>query len=320
MGMNTIAVIDGDIIAYRAAAANETRSIVATHKATGKATPHPHRTAFRAHIKGLFEEDEFVVEDVQEPEELSHALHSINVTLKNIMEACDAVKAELYISGPTNFRDNLPLPSKYKGQRADLMRPLQLKACRQYLVQHYGAVAAEGCEADDMLSMRTHAGLKTKQQIIQVSLDKDSYGVEGWLYDWTKMEAPELIRGLGGLWLTADKKLKGKGRKWFYAQWVNGDSADGYYPRELSGKRWGDMSTYKLLNDCKTDTECIQAVHKQYETWYPAPVSYKAWDGTEHTKDAVAIMQMYADACHMRRFENDRLDVPAMIAKHVKGE
>jgi hypothetical protein len=313
--MKRIACIDGDVVAYRCAAANERRSIKATHKTTGQVSEHPHRTGFKEHIRGLFEVDEFTIEDQQHPEDLKFAFHAMKTTIEGLCASCEADEYEIYMSGPTNFRDALPLPTKYKSSRTDTIRPVQLKECRDYLMKHHDAKTAIDQEADDDLAQRAYEGFKENTINIICTIDKDAYGVESYLYNWTKMNAPIRVKGLGEIFLDDKKELRGQGRKWFYAQWAKGDSVDCFKPSELSGKKFGDTGCFKLLGECKTDKECVEAVYKQYKTWYPTPITYKAWDSTEHTKTVIEIMDMYAACAHMRRFDGDVFDTAKLLAK-----
>lgn len=316
--MKTVAVIDGDIVAYRAAAANEVRSIVATHKVTGQETSFPHRTAWRAQIQGLFEENEFDIVDVQTPEDISHAFHSINMTLKSLKEKCNAITREIYLSGKDNFRDSLPLPViQYKGNRADMIRPVQLKECRKYL-EDSGAIIVNGREVDDMMAQRQYEGLQVGHKNIGCTIDGDAYGTEGWVFNWTKMEKPILIKGLGEIHPheTIKNDFNGQGRKFFYAQWLLGDSVDKFKPCQIAGKKFGVVGMLTLLKDCKTDKECVQAVYDQYRKWIPdGSITYKAWDGTEHTKTVIEVMDMYAACAHMKRFEDDVFDTAKLLDK-----
>lgn len=311
--MKRIAVIDSDIVAYRCAAANERRSVKATHIVTGQVSEHAHRTGFKEHIKGLFEPDEFTIEDLQHPEELRFALHAMNTTIDSLKESCDADSVELYISGKDNFRDSLPLPSRYKGKRTGL-RPSQLQECRDHLVAKKKAVVINGREVDDMLAQRCYEGIKAKQVVIACTIDGDQNGVEGWAYNWTKQKEPKLIRGLGEISLIKDNKdFDGYGRKFFFAQWVLGDATDNFKPSEIAGKKFGVVAMHKLLADCKTDKECVEAVYKQYAAWYPGPTTYTDWTGTEQTKTCIEIMDMYAACAHMKRWEDDVFDTEKLL-------
>lgn len=311
----TIAVIDADIVAYRCAAAAETRSIKAVHITTGQEIKCAHRTSLKEQIKDTFEIGEFEIIDVQTPEDIANAIHAMNTCVDAFKKSCKADKVELYISGKDNFRDSLPLPSKYKGNRTGL-RPLHLAKCRDYLIKN-GAEVINGSEVDDMLAQRCYEGMKSRDKVIAVTNDGDQNGVEGWMYNWTKQFEPKLIKGLGEIHLTENRKdFDGYGRKFFYAQWVYGDwNVDRFKPAELSKKSFGVVALHKLLENCKTDRECVEAVYKQFKSWYPAEVVYNDWTGKQHTTDAIGLMDLYAACAHMLRFDGDVFDTRALLTK-----
>lgn len=310
-----IAVLDSDIIAFRCSAANETRSIKATHKTTGQEIICPHRTSLKEQIRDVFQIDEFVIEDVQTTEDISHAFHAMNTTIEALQKSCEASSVELYISGDDNFRDFLPLPSRYKGTRKGI-KPLQLTECRDYLIKKKGAIIVHGREVDDILAQRCYEGLKQSIKTIACTIDGDQQGVAGYYYNWTKMNKPFLVEGLGEIKLIKDNKdFDGFGRKFFYAQWVLGDSVDAFKPCEIANKKFGVVAMYKLLGECTSDKECVEAVYKQYLSWYPEDVTYTAWDGVEYTKTVIEIMDMYAACAHMKRFEDDVFDTAKLLDK-----
>lgn len=317
MTSETILITDGDVLAFRCASAVETRSIRVTHKITGKKSSHAHRTAFKEHIKGNFELEEFELEDVQTCEDVSHAFKAINTCMDAWMKSCNADSYEVYISGSDNFRDSLPLPTKYKSNRSGTLKPLLLKQCRDYLVRKYGAIVINGSEVDDMLAQRCYEGIKQGIKTVAVTNDGDQNGCQGFYYNWTKMREPFLVKGLGEIHLTPDRKdFDGHGRKFFYAQWVFGDwNVDRFKPAELSGKKFGVVAMYNLLKDCDTDKSCVEAVYKQYKLWYPDVVTYTDWTGKEQTTDAIGLMDMYAACAHMRRFDGDVFDTKKLLKK-----
>lgn len=311
--MKTILILDGDILAFRCSAANETRSIRVTHKVTGQQTEHAHRTAFKEQIRGLFEPEEFEVEDVQTCEDIANAYHAINTCIEAWMKSCDADSYECYISGDNNFRDSLPLPTKYKSGRSGI-KPLQLKECREYLVKKHKAKVIHGKEVDDHLAQRCHEGLRDKVKTVAVTLDGDQNGVTGWMYNWTKMQKPKLVKGFGEIELTKESKdFDGYGRKFFYAQWILGDSVDCFKPCEIAKKKFGVVAMYNLLKDCDDDKSAVQAVYDQYVKWYGDGVTYTAWNGTEQTKTVIELMDMYAACAHMRRFEDDVFNTAKLL-------
>jgi len=311
-----IILVDGDIVSFRAAAANETRSIKVTHKLTGQTTEHAHRTAFKEHIKNKFDIEEFDIEDVRTAEDLKYAIHAVNTTIESLKKSCNADEVEVHLSGDSNFRDRLHLPSKYKGLRQNLDKPVQLPECRKHLLDKYEAIRAVDEEADDTLIKRAFELRKQGDIGIVCSIDKDAYGSDIWLYNWTKMTEPLRIKGLGFLELDEKRVIRGQGRKWFYAQWCKGDSVDCFKPSEISGKKFGDVSCYNLLKDCTTDKECVEAVYNQYKVWYPVEkIEYTDWGGNKQSKTLFELMDMYAACAHMKRFEDDVFNTKALLDK-----
>jgi hypothetical protein len=312
-----LAVIDGDEIAFIVASACEKRTVKLTNALSEQSAVFKNKTEFKNFTKGLeVPEELFTLEEIQTADDLPSALHTVKVILENIKTACAATAIEIYLSGKDNFRDLIPLPSKYKSNRADVLKPLLLKDIRAYLVRK-GAKIIDGQEVDDVVAHRMWDGYKSDKKIIGVTADKDACGSAGWLYNRDKMEAPEFIdgKGVGELHLDGKNKVRGTGRKWGYLQWLIGDPTDGYNPCEICGVRYGEKSAYKLLEPLKTDKECIQAVYDQYKAWYPAEVKYTAYTGEEITTDVIGVMQMYMDCYRMRRFPDDKVFVKDILAK-----
>lgn len=309
MAETTIA-IDGDVIAYRAAAATEKRSVEVTHKTEGFVEVFKTLTEFRAWCTEKdYQENDFIKVAQKTAEDKSHTNHILRNTIKQAIEHCKADNLEIYISGTGNFRDDIELPTKYKGNRDALDKPLNLASAKEYLIKTYSGIVVNGYEADDRLSMRAHDGFKAKEKIIQVTIDKDANQCQGWLYNFLQMEKPQFVSGLGELTLNPKKEVKGYGIKFLYAQLLMGDSTDGYKPTDLCNAKMGHVGAYNILKDCKTHKECWQAVHDTYKTWYPEAITYTAWNGKEYTKDHIAIMQMYLDCARMMRWEGDTVDV-----------
>ena len=60
----------------------------------------------------------------------------------------------LHLTGGNNFRHDVAVTAVYKGNRADKPKPKHLKALREHLVKTWGAVVAEGQEADDAVVIK----------------------------------------------------------------------------------------------------------------------------------------------------------------------
>lgn len=315
MTKQPIAAIDGDLLAFKASAANETRSIEVTHVPTGRIKVFKHRTEFKETIDlEKFPLTAFVINDKQETADLSYALHTVKKMIEGICKTCKTDQYEIYLSGADNFRDTLPLPSRYKGNRDGLMRPLQLTEVKDYLINVHKAEVVVG-EADDKISIRQYEGVKSKTKIIGCSTDKDSLGTDGWIYNWDTMEKPMLVKGLGELHIDEKGKVRGHGSKWKYLQWIVGDQIDGLNPCELAKVKFGEKSGYKALVDLQTEKECWQAVHDLYLKWYPESIEYIDQNGAKCCADYLDIAQVYWDGIHMLRWEGDRVNVREVMQK-----
>lgn len=316
MSDTVIAVIDGDEVAFQIAAACETRTIKVTNKLNGESSSFKHRTELKKFLHGLeVPEDFFEIGDVQTADDIANSLHTVKVVVDNIKAACKAGEIEMYLSGKDNFRDSIPLPSKYKGGRADSIKPILLQDIRAYLVKKYRAVTVDGEEVDDVVCHRMWDGYKSKQKVVGVTVDKDACSNSGWLYNRDKMTEPEFIDGLGNLYIDGKNKVRGQGRKFGYLQWIIGDPTDSYNPSEVAKVKYGEKSGYKLLEPLQTDKECIQAIYDLYKTWYPAEVKYTDWQGNEVVTDAIGMMQMYMDCYRMRRSKDDLVKVTDILTK-----
>lgn len=334
-------VFDADSIAYKAAAANEDKSIKTQHIEKDIVESWSNRTEFRAYLKDTTHtEDMYTITDVQEPKHLSYGTKTIREMLAGYKNKLGINKNEIYIGGDDNFRDLIPLPmthvatcgkwagksklgGAYKENRDDTLRPLLLKDLRKYLVSELKAIVVHGQEVDDKQAMRSYEGHVSKTKIITVTEDKDALGCSGWLWNPAKMTKPVYIHGFGELHKDG-KGIKGTGRLWLYYQALYGDSVDNYHGCDLwkiaqdkEGKSvtFGEVAAYNILKDCKNDKEALTALYNQYKSWYPERVVYMDHTGQMQDMDAIQIMQMYFDCAHMRRWENDRVDVHALLDK-----
>jgi len=315
--MSSLCIIDGDLIGFKASAACETRFVFAIHKDSGRSKQFDNRTAFRSWLKeqDKWEEDDFNVVDDRTAEPIEYCLHTAKKMLEGIHKLSGCKEMKVVVQGEGNFRDDILLPTKYKGGRVDLIKPVHLKAVQDYLCGKYKAEKANAQESDDVLSMYAYEGFKAKKRYVQCTIDKDAKQCSGWLLNWDKMTEPVMISGIGDLTINAQGKLDGSGRKWLYYQATVGDPSDSYNPSQLAKKKYGEKSFFKDFKDLNTDKECWQKIVDIYKGWYPEPFTYKAWNDAERTVDFIDVMQMYFSCAHMRRWENDRVDVKSVIDK-----
>lgn len=306
-----VTVVDADSIAYRCAAASEKRSILVKHNPTGIEKEFGTRTEFKTLLKSknkLDKIDEYSIEDVQTPEPIENALHSVKANIERIKERTEADQMIILVGGKSTYRESLPLPSLYKGARTNMLRPIHLKEAKQYLINVHKAEEINGYEADDEVIIRTYEFKEIGCDVTISTIDKDSLQVEDFkiynyaddeLFDVQGHSIKQITKGKG-------KKVIGSGVGFLAYQMIVGDSTDGYNPCELSSIKYGDASALKDLKDCIEPKDFLGVVKRKYQEWYPEPVTYTACDGTEHTKDWKDILKMYFQCAYMLRSRNDK--------------
>jgi hypothetical protein len=317
-----IAIYDGDILAFRASAAVEKRTVKVTHISSDKSKVFDTRTQFKDFLKDKGKEyikEDYTFEDLQEAEPIANCLSILKNQIEKINDTLFADEFIIGVGGKGNFRDSLPLPKKYKGNREGGIKPIHLDAAKKYLIKYHNAIVVNKHEVDDLLIYRGYEYLDKGYIPIIVGVDKDSYSHSGLtMYNFTH-ENPELelIPELGEL-REVKSGIKGTGLKFLAYQWICSDPVDNYCAYDLSSIKFGPKSAYKVLKDCKDEKEVIEAVINQFKTFYPEPFKYKDWQGIEHDSDWKGMMQLYYQCCQMMRTKDDKLDSKEFISKYNK--
>lgn len=344
MTEEVIGILDADSIAYKAAAANEVKSIKSKHIEKGVIEEWKNRTEFKKYLAGTDHTvDMYEITDHAVPKHISYAKSTVTSMIQKAQNEMRANRIEIYISGKDNFRDFILLPQeyvqnnatqstiggRYKSNRDGTARPELLAELRQWMIDGMDigvkAVVVDGMEVDDMSSIRAYDGAKSGQKIVQYTADKDAGQCHGWLHVPEKDKEPRFITGLGSIYKDEKGKVRGSGRMFLYYQILAGDKVDGYRPVDIldiktqkagGGKvQYGDIAALNTLKDCKTDKECWQAIYNQYLTWYPAPLRYTACNDIDYDADALSIMQMYVDCAFMKRWADDRIIVKDVLTR-----
>ncbi len=329
---------DYDSIKYAIGFACEERHIVCTHKNNGGQLRFANRTEFYGGNKkgGWLAEfnaerdsphavDEYDIQDIQTLKQDTSVKNMLDTKIKGIVKHLQGKEYYGYIGRGRVFRHDVATIMEYKGNRNNL-KPLAINMIEDLLFKHHSAkLATDNLESDDWLSIDSFTAFKEwnktkslKDRLIVVASDKDHLQVEGHLFNPDKMILPMTIKGLGKLeWKESTSKptLTGHGRMWLYSQLVGGDQIDNWKPSFLSGKRWGDVATYKVLAGCKTDKEALQAIVDTYKSWYPKPVEYISWDGKPMVKNWLEIADENWQMGYMKRWIGDT----TMFSNIIKG-
>ncbi len=177
----------------------------------------------------------FATEDEHE----NTAIETMAVFLEDLLmfDLVDTDDYELFLTGKTNFRNEVAVTVPYKGNRKDVKKPKHLPLLREYLQTAWGASVSDGQEADDDIAIRaTELG----EESIIVSIDKDFMQVPGWHYNFVKKVKKHVTPE--------------EGLRFFYKQILMGDSAD-----NIKGIfRVGEKKATKMLADLKTEQQFYQ--------------------------------------------------------------
>jgi len=153
--------------------------------------------------------------------------------IDKLLQKFDTDKAEVYLTGKNNFREDIAVTKPYKGTRQSL-RPYYFTHIRRYLVDHYGAKVVDGYEADDEVSIQQ---TKDDRPTIIVSNDKDLKNTPGYLYSSMKDE----------LYFVTPRYAEYH----FWMQMVVGDTVDNIPGIPRRGKKW--FETVCKFNDNQMD-------------------------------------------------------------------
>jgi len=183
----------------------------------------------------------FATEDEHE----NTAIETMAVFLEDLLmfDLVDTDDHELFLTGKTNFRNEVAVTVPYKGNRKDVKKPKHLPLLREYLQTAWGATVSDGQEADDDIAIRaTELG----DEAIIVSIDKDFMQVPGWHYNFVKKVKK---------YVTPEEGLR-----FCYKQILTGDNAG-----NIKGiHRGGEVTATKMLADAKTEQElyacCVEAM------------------------------------------------------------
>jgi len=237
--------IDGDLLVYKACYVTEYQVYD---------LPDVGRFRYRKEIDGYLD----LNEEYDEREELrqsviktrivepvSHSYHIVDSMVDAILNQLQTKDYTIYLSGKNNFREKVPYPVKYKGNRVE--RPIHLENVRGFLLYKYKTVVTDGYEADDALGIMA----STQPDVIICSSDKDLNQVPGKHYNLDSREIYQV-----------DEM---EGYRNYNSQLLTGDKTDNI----LGIPKIGPVKASKLLEPCTTKEEMDAVVLDTYKKAFP---------------------------------------------------
>jgi hypothetical protein len=177
----------------------------------------------------------------------------VNSSIQNTLDAITShfnvqeVEYSIWLSGKTNFRDNIATTKAYKGNRDESPKPSYYKDVGAHLVAHWGATYTDGIEADDALGISAMEAKSAGKDYVIVSNDKDLRQIPGLHYDWIKKE----------FYTVSPKDAKFQ----LFSQILSGDATDNV--PGLGGI--GPATAAKILEGAQSPEEMVDRVVEQYK-------------------------------------------------------
>lgn len=139
-------LIDGDIIAYRAA---------------------------------------FATQDLYPQDAKSKVVELVEYILEQTIDLPFPSKSDyiVYLTGKTNFRFDIAKSYPYKGNRAATEKPIHLGVARDHMVEMYDAIVSDNEEADDLIAKEAAA---QDYKCVVASIDKDMLQLPCWHFNFGK--------------------------------------------------------------------------------------------------------------------------------------
>ena len=102
-----------------------------------------------------------------------------------------------------------------------------------------------------------------------------------------------------------DKGVKGDGLFWICYQLMMGDSSDGYNMKYFYNKKYGEVSFYNDMKDCKSEHELLTKVVLKIKELVGDSVEYTAWSGDEMKLSWLELAELYFSCLYMRGYQDD---------------
>lgn len=246
------ALIDGDIIVYKAGFSSETRVYKLLDESGGLVGEFAYKKEVDEFVDAFIEEGvPYEILKTSEPQPIEAALGNTKKLIENILEQTGADEYTIFLTGEGNFREELATILPYKGNRTSA-KPHHYTNIQNYLISQWGAVVVPYQEADDEMGILQWENYTTtittygEDDTIICTIDKDLDMIPGWHYNLDK-EVKYWVSEWDGI------------RK-FYEQIVTGDRVDNI--QGIPGA--GAARARKVLQDCKYEEEMCRAVMQAY--------------------------------------------------------
>jgi hypothetical protein len=256
-------LIDADPVVYRVGFSLERRTYYVEYRDVREGQPDLVRIPF---FHNAAARDEFIRLKNLHPDEYTSTMvpvpaadeaivyGRVKATLKDIEHHVGAYlyeygeeigEVKVFLSGSTNFRNDVATITTYKGSRLNTPKPFWYQEIRDYMIRK-GASVTEGIEADDAVSMEQFQA--PEGTTIICTIDKDLRMIPGHHYNYHRK--------------TAEHIKPGAAMRNFYRQICMGDSTD-----DIPGCfKVGKVKAAKVIHDgLRNESAMFRATLALYE-------------------------------------------------------
>ena len=99
-----------------------------------------------------------------------------------------------------------------------------------------------------------------------------------------------------------------------------GDKTDSIRPYQDFGIKFGDVSCFNLISECKTQAELFQKVKDTFYTWFPEGVKFTSWDGGEVELTTDQWIETIFQLVYMKRWDNDNTTFESMLQAYISQQ
>ncbi len=259
-----VALIDGDVIVYRAGyAAQKSKHTVldldgdtlASFDKKGDANDYCELMSISGSVMPRIE-TEILPLGHEEVEMI------VDTMILNIISGSESTEYQVFLSGASNFRNEVATIKGYKATRKNNVKPVHYDYIREHIEESHPTTMSDGAEADDYLAFNQYPQfLRSKEsrrksdcESVICTIDKDLRTVPGHHYNIVKQILD---------WVSPKDA-----NRFFATQLLTGDNADNIPGISfLSGgkKRIGPKTALKIIEGCNTIEELDIAVRGTYE-------------------------------------------------------
>lgn len=182
---------------------------------------------------------------VDDPEEEKYAISRMGHFIDNLLSIEGVESYSGFITGKSNYRQEIATELTYKGNRAKARKPVHYDTLRKYLTSKWGFELVEGQEADDAIGIAVYDLPEDRSCVM--SIDKDLDMLRGWHYNFVKQDL---------YYVKEEDAIRN-----FYTQILTGDRVD-----NIPGlKGIGIKKATKILQDCEGEQQLFDEVLSAYD-------------------------------------------------------